>query len=53
MPPEVREREVLRVCQGVPPLDPLVIRLIDALARAQAKEDHERENSLPPAAEAS
>lgn len=26
-----------------PPLDPAAIKLIDALARAQAKEDHNRE----------
>jgi hypothetical protein len=34
-----------------PPLDPGVVKLIDALARAQAKEDHDRENtpqSVPP-----
>jgi hypothetical protein len=29
----------------LPPLDPAVIKLIDALARAQAKEDHARDNS--------
>ena len=29
-------------------LDPAVVRLIDALARAQAKEDHERENREVP-----
>jgi hypothetical protein len=32
-----------------PPLDPAVIKLIDALARAQAKEDHERESNPHPA----
>jgi hypothetical protein len=26
-----------------PPLDPAVIKLVDALAREQAKEDHQRE----------
>jgi len=29
--------------QPQPPLDPAVIRLAKALARAQAKEDHDRE----------
>jgi hypothetical protein len=28
-----------------PPLDPAVIKLIDALARAQAREDHKQENT--------
>jgi hypothetical protein len=32
-----------------PPLDPAVVKLIDALARAHAKEDHDRENAGQPA----
>lgn len=31
-----------------PALDPAVIKLIDALARAQAKEDHNREDAAQP-----
>jgi hypothetical protein len=31
-----------------PALDPAVIKLIDALARAQAKEDHNREDATQP-----
>jgi hypothetical protein len=31
----------------MPPLDPAVIKLVDALARAQAKEDHDREGTPP------
>lgn len=37
--------------QGASPLDPAVIKLIDALARAQAKEDYDRDDNyltLPP-----
>jgi len=29
-----------------PPLDPAVIKLIDALARAQAREDHDRQTTV-------
>jgi len=32
-----------------PPLDPAVVKLVDALARAHAKEDHNRENAGQPA----
>jgi hypothetical protein len=32
------------------PLDPAVTKLVDALARAQAKEDDERERTAQPAA---
>ena len=31
-----------------PPLDPAVVKLIDALARAQAKEDHDQQNAPQP-----
>jgi hypothetical protein len=31
----------------MPPLDPAVIKLIEALARAQAREDHAREAIQP------
>jgi hypothetical protein len=44
----MRARKSLITCE-VPSLDSAVVKLIDALARAQAKEDHELENSSAPA----
>lgn len=38
-----RPRVAAKGASQLPPLDPAVIRLIDALANAQAVEDHEAE----------
>jgi hypothetical protein len=41
----MKEQVTIRRNIKAEPLDPVVIKLIDALARAHAREDHDQENA--------